>query len=147
MRQVLVAARGPHRPRTVVVLESLPGGEGRTLARELRRAGLVVDLVSDRAGRARASRVDLLLIGADSIFADGSVLHKVKTRSLALAAHRAGVPVVVAAGTAKFVPRRPPVGRIPSGFDRTPARAIHEYWTDRGRIPRTAWARRSRAFR
>lgn len=147
VRQVLASARGPRRPRKVVVLESRPGGEGRTLARELQRAGLVVELIPDREGSARASRADLLLIGADSIFADGSVLHKVKTRSLALAAQRAGVPVVVAAGTAKYVPYRRSVRRISSWFDRTPARAIREYWTDRGRIPRAGWVRRSRAFR
>ena len=147
MREVLTSARASRRPRTVVVLESRPGGEGRTLARELRRVGLVVELIPDREGASRVSRADLLLIGADSIFADGSVLHKAKTRSLALAAQRAGVPVVVAAGTAKFVRYRRPVRRVSSWFDRTPARAIREYWTDRGRIPRSAWVRRSRAFR
>jgi translation initiation factor 2B subunit (eIF-2B alpha/beta/delta family) len=134
-RSVFVALGASHRRvplRRVSVLESRPGGEGRVFARELRDAGLPARVVRDRDGPRVVQGADLLLIGADAVFPDGSVVHKVKTRTLAGAAYRAGVPVVVVAARSKFAgqpgPRRP----LPARFDRTPARYLTEVWTDRG---------------
>ncbi len=117
------------RPREVLAMESLPGGEGRTFARELRGCGLPARTVPDRETKRGLGPVDLVLIGADSLGRDGSVVHKVGTRPLALAARRAGVPLVVVAGRSKegAVPRT-----LPALFDRTPASLVSEYWTDRG---------------
>ncbi len=131
---ILSSLRGPKRPIAVVVLESRPGGEGRALARDLARSGLAVDLIPDREGVRAVGEADLLLIGADTVYGDGSVLHKVGTRPLALAARRAGCPVIVAAGTSKFVTRSRPRGPVPARFDRTPRSAVAEYWTDIGRL-------------
>jgi ribose 1,5-bisphosphate isomerase len=123
------------------VLESLPGGEGRTFARELRRAGLRARTVTDTEGRRLVGATDLVLIGADTVSSDGSVVHKVGTRPLALAARRAGVPVIVVAGRSKNAPDPHSARRLPPRFDRTPARAIQEYWTDEGRVPSAKWSR------
>jgi translation initiation factor 2B subunit (eIF-2B alpha/beta/delta family) len=120
------------RPTRVSVLESLPGGEGRLFAQDLRRAGLSARVVPDRAGRAAAAAADLVIIGADAVLSDGSVLHKVGTRSLAMAASNAGVPVVVVAGRSKFTGRPAPRRPLPAWFDRTPSRYISEIWTDAG---------------
>jgi translation initiation factor 2B subunit (eIF-2B alpha/beta/delta family) len=139
VRRALTVARGARRPREVVVLESQPGGEGRGFARELRRSGLRARVVPDAKGRGLVRRMDLVLIGADAVWADGSVVHKVGTRPLALAAHQAGVPVIVVTGRSKWVPRTRPARGLPPTFDRTPARSIREYWTDGGRVRRASW--------
>ena len=134
---VLTALRATARTRPPVqvrVLESLPGGEGRPFAADVRRSGRWSRVIPDREGAAAVTDSDLLLIGADAVFSDGSVVHKVGTRKLALAAVRAGVPVVVVAGRSKFTGRPPPRRRLPAAFDRTPSRCISEFWTDQGAV-------------
>jgi len=120
------------RPARVSVLESLPGAEGRLFAQDLRRVGLSARVVPDRTGPTLVETADLVIIGADAVFSDGSVAHKVGTRSLARAAARLGVPVVVIAGRSKFTGRPPPRRRLPALYDRTPSRYISEFWTDGG---------------
>jgi len=131
----LEARKGSPRSVIVNVLESLPGGEGRIFAKELRRGGLAARVIPDAEGLVEVMAADLLLIGADAVFSDGSVVHKVGTRALAGAAARAGVPVVVVAGRSKFTLRPPPRRKLPAIFDRTPSRYISEFWTDRGVRP------------
>jgi translation initiation factor 2B subunit (eIF-2B alpha/beta/delta family) len=128
----LSALPRPHRPERVAVLESLPGAEGRLFAQDLRRAGLSARVVPDRTGPTLVEAADLVIIGADAVFSDGSVAHKVGTRSLARTAAGCGVPVVVIAGRSKFTGRLPPRRRLPALFDRTPSRYISEFWTDGG---------------
>jgi len=120
------------RPRLVRALESRPGGEGLRLAEALRHLGLAVRLVPDREGPQALLGADLLLIGADAVYRDGTVVHKVGTRRLASAAFAAKVPVVVVAGRSKWVDRPPPRRPPPGPFDLTPARWVREYWTDSG---------------
>ena len=130
------------RPREVIALESRPGGEGRLLARELRSRGLTVRLVPDAEGVHWVREVDRVVIGADTIYADGSVVHKVGTRRLAISARRRGVPVVVVSGLSKVVARTRPARPLPALFDITPARAITEYWTNRGVLRGGPWRTR-----
>jgi translation initiation factor 2B subunit (eIF-2B alpha/beta/delta family) len=132
VRRALTAPRPERRPGQVVVLESLPGSEGRRFALELRRSGVRARSVPDAVGRRQVRSFDLVLIGADAVYGDGSVVHKVGTLPLARAARNARVPLVVVAGTSKFVPLGRPPRRLPRLFDRTPARLVREYWTDRG---------------
>ncbi len=131
-------------PRELVALESLPGGEGRRLARELRRKGLRVRVIPDREGPRWLRGVDRVIIGADTVYADGSVVHKVGTRPLALCALHERVPVVVVTGTSKGVLDGPRPHHLPPLFDITPARAITEYWTDRGVMRGGRWNARRR---
>lgn len=95
------------KPGRVIVCESRPGGEGRALAVRLAGAGLEVALVPDAAvaWALDVERVELLLVGADTVLADGSVVNKVGTRPAALAARAAGVTVLAAASTAKVAAR------------------------------------------
>jgi methylthioribose-1-phosphate isomerase len=88
---------------------------------EARRAGLPYAVLPDNAAASlmAAGEVDMVLLGADRIAADGSVANKVGTYSLAVLAHHHKVPFVVAApvstidfgtpdGTAIVVEHRPP---------------------------------------
>ncbi|HTW55557.1 MAG TPA: hypothetical protein VMG36_03820 [Thermoplasmata archaeon] len=125
---VLGGLRGVRRPLAVIALESRPGGEGRAMARDLRRRGVAARCLPDARADEAVAASDLLLLGADTVEDDGAVVHKVGTRALAERARRAGRPVVVVAGRSKFCRRR--VRRLPSLFDRTPARLVSAYWTD-----------------
>jgi translation initiation factor 2B subunit (eIF-2B alpha/beta/delta family) len=78
-----------------VVSESRPLLEGRETARRLVRMGVPTELVTDAQLGLCAARVDLALIGADTVCADGAVVNKAGTYLLALAMRAAGKPVWV----------------------------------------------------
>jgi ribose 1,5-bisphosphate isomerase len=66
--------------------------------------GVPVTLVVDNAARRYLDEVDHVLVGADSIAADGSVINKIGTSGLAVNARERGVPVMCAAQTIKLHP-------------------------------------------
>jgi len=86
----------------VVATESRPLFEGRRTARELAASGLGVTLIVDSAMGYLMRNVDVALVGADSILADGSVVNKVGTYLMALAARENGVPLYAVCETSKF---------------------------------------------
>jgi translation initiation factor 2B subunit (eIF-2B alpha/beta/delta family) len=133
--RLLGGFRAERRPSRVIVLASRPGGEGVSLARTLQRRQVPTRLIPDREGPRAVRGTTVLLVGADTIYADGSLLHKVGTRRMAEAAFRANVPVVSLSGSSKFLRRRPP-RRLPGGgwFDLTPPRWVSAYWTERGAL-------------
>ena len=90
----------------VVVFESRPGGEGLSLARVLRGAGVRVTLAPDAAMRAYIGSVDMVLVGADTVTRDGCLVNKVGTRLAALAARDAGAPLVAVFEAFKVHPAR-----------------------------------------
>ena len=119
------------RPRRVVCTASDPDGEGRDFAERLRAEGLAVDLVADGDADHAVRTVDLLLLGADTVFGDGAVANKAGTRALAEAAKEAGVRVVVAAEVIKLAPvdgRDPGIERL----DLTPPDLIDAVVTEEG---------------
>ena len=87
-----------------VVKETRPRNQGRITARQLRSWDVPVTYVVDSAAARCLGEVDHVLVGADSIVADGSVVNKIGTRGLAVNAREQGVPVVVAAQTIKLHP-------------------------------------------
>lgn len=118
-------------PDRVVCTASEPIGEGRRLDRELREAGVVSELVDDADAAHAVATVDLLLLGADTVFRDGALANKVGTFALAQAAHRAGIRVAVAAEVIKLAPVD---GHDPeeSRFDLTPPELVDLYVTEEG---------------
>jgi len=96
---VYVAAE---RGRRVAVFadETRPLMQGsRLTAWELTQAGIDVTVLADNmaASLMREGRVDLVIVGADRIAANGDVANKIGTYPLALAARHHGVPFYVAA--------------------------------------------------
>jgi eIF-2B alpha/beta/delta-like uncharacterized protein len=86
--------------REVFVDETRPLLQGaRLTAYELGEMGVAYRVIVDGAGPGLIARglVNLVIVGADRIAANGDVVNKVGTYPLALAADRAGVPFVVAA--------------------------------------------------
>ncbi|SDN00923.1 Translation initiation factor 2B subunit, eIF-2B alpha/beta/delta family [Halogranum gelatinilyticum] len=142
----------------VVVAESRPACEGVAVAEELADAGTTVTLVTDAAmGYALAERdVDAAVVGADTLFSDGSVANKVGTRLLALAAARDGVPLYVVTARDKVSPNddfHPEFGErdalyegesgldvLNPTFDRTPADLLTGVVTEDGVLDSAAVA-------
>jgi methylthioribose-1-phosphate isomerase len=82
---------------------------------ELARAGIPHTLIPDvaAAGLIARGEVDAVVTGADRIAANGDVCNKVGTYGVALAAHAAGIPFVVAAPRSTLDPGTPSGDAIP----------------------------------
>ena len=87
-----------------IVKETRPRNQGHITAKQLRELGVPVTLIVDNAARRYLNDVDHVLVGADSIAADGSVINKIGTSGLAVNARDRGTQVVVAAQTIKLHP-------------------------------------------
>jgi methylthioribose-1-phosphate isomerase len=84
----------------VIADETRPLLQGsRLTAWELGQLGIEHYLAADGAGPFLIAQghADAVIVGADRVAANGDVANKIGTYSLALAAHRAGIPFVVAA--------------------------------------------------
>jgi methylthioribose-1-phosphate isomerase len=78
----------------------------RLTAWELARAGIPVTVIADNmaASLMRAGRVDLVIVGADRIAANGDVANKIGTYGLAVLARHHRIPFYVAAPTSTLDP-------------------------------------------
>ena len=95
-----LAARGTL--EHVLATESRPLLQGaRLTAYELARLNISHELIVDSAapGLIAGGVVDAVIVGCDRVAANGDVANKVGTYGLALAAHAAGIPFVVAGPT------------------------------------------------
>ncbi|HEX2292792.1 MAG TPA: hypothetical protein VHH55_05720 [Gaiellaceae bacterium] len=127
-------------PAKVLCTVSSPVEEGRTLFEELAAEGIDAELVEDAEAPGRAGQVDLLLLGADTVFRDGVICNKIGTVPLARAAAGAGIPVVVAAELVKLVPvpgaQAPDLAHFERElFELIPAELISEIATEEGISP------------
>ncbi|QZP37868.1 ribose 1,5-bisphosphate isomerase [Halobaculum magnesiiphilum] len=89
---------------SAIVKETRPRNQGHITATQLRELGVDVTLVVDSAARRYLDDADHVLVGADSIAADGGVVNKIGTSGLAVNARERGVPIMVAAQTIKLHP-------------------------------------------
>ena len=149
------AAHARGRRVTVHADETRPLRQGaRLTAWELQRAGIDVTVITDSAAAAllRSGKIDVVIVGADRIAANGDVANKIGTYALALAASANGVPFYVAAPQSTIDPATPDgdaiviefrgddeMGELPPGahawnpaFDITPRALVTGYLTDRG---------------
>lgn len=143
-----------------IVKETRPRNQGQITAEQLTDLGVPVTYVVDNAAGRYLNEADHVLVGADSIAADGSVINKIGTRLLAVNARERGTPTMVAAQTIKLDPmtlhgnaveiemrdesevidadRRAVIGDITvenPAFDVTPPRHIDAIVTERGQFP------------
>ncbi len=148
---------------SVIATETRPLLQGsRLTAWELTRAGIPVTVITDgaAASRMRAGDVDLCIVGADRVVANGDVANKVGTYGLAVLARQHGIPFYVAMPSSTIDPalasgdeiaieERDP-GEVSTlggrqltaeqaaignaAFDVTPAEFITAFITDRGLV-------------
>jgi methylthioribose-1-phosphate isomerase len=122
---VILAAHRSGRLARLWVAETRPLLQGaRLTAYEARRAGLPHAVLADSAAASlfAAGQVDIVLVGADRIAADGSVANKVGTYGLAVLADHHQVPFVVVAPTSTLDPEAPDGAAIE--VERRPAEEV-----------------------
>ncbi len=90
----------------VINTETQPRLQGRKTSQELLKAGIKVIHVIDSAMRwaVKHYQVDIIIIGADSITSEGTIINKIGSRLLALVAHEEHVPFYVASPLLKYNP-------------------------------------------
>ncbi len=88
----------------VYATEVRPRNQGHITAKTLSDAGIKTNFIVDSAARYFMKEVDICITGADAITVNGSIINKIGTSQIALAAHEARVSFVVAAETYKFAP-------------------------------------------
>ncbi|MFQ6137169.1 MAG: ribose 1,5-bisphosphate isomerase [Candidatus Hydrothermarchaeales archaeon] len=101
---VIKSAWGQGKDIRVLATEARPRYQGHLTVRELAKEGIPTTLIVDSAVRAFMKDVDKVIVGADSIAANGAVVNKIGTSQIALAAQEARVLFLVAAETYKFHP-------------------------------------------
>jgi len=124
-------------PERLVCTVSHPIEEGRAFADELRAAGLTVELVADTDAPAKLAEASLLLVGADTVYRDGTLCNKIGTRTLAEAAADQRVPMIIACELIKLAPidseQAPPLpAEARELFDLTPPELIDAVVTEDG---------------
>jgi len=148
-------------PVEVFADETRPLLQGaRITAWELRRAGVPVTIITDSMAAAlmKEGRVNLVLVGADRVAANGDVANKIGTYGLAVLARHHGIPFYVALPRTTFDPSLQGGGAIPieardssevlgmagrriapegakawnPAFDVTPAHLVTAFITDEG---------------
>lgn len=156
VERVLQRLGGQRPGGRVVVLLSHPGDEGIALARSLAACGWRVTLIADAAASVQMERVAAVVVGADSVRADGALVNKIGTYPLALVARECQVPVYVLAETLKIAADDTPIGleQMPAEeilpdaavnidvqnvyFDLTPDRLITALYTEEGALTKDA---------
>jgi translation initiation factor 2B subunit (eIF-2B alpha/beta/delta family) len=118
-------------PARVLCTVSSPVEEGRAFAEELGAEGISAEIVEEADLAEALKGASLVLVGADTVYEDGSLKNKIGTRPLAEMAHRAGVRVVVACELLKLAPIRPPADEDePDLRDVTPPDLLDAIFTE-----------------
>jgi ribose 1,5-bisphosphate isomerase len=145
---------------SVYVTETRPRLQGRKTAALLAGEGIPVTVIVDSAARYFMNDVDSVIVGADAITANGALVNKIGTATIASLAHEARTAFIVASETYKFSPetaigelvtieeregtevipkallqRFPKISVRNPGFDVTPPEYIDLIITERGVIP------------
>lgn len=112
---VFRAAHATGKRFAVTATETRPWRQGLLTAKNLREAGLDdVRLAVDASVNLLLRDIDAVIVGADTIAANGDVVNKIGTSLVALAASDHGVPFHVATETFKVDLRPPPAPPSPS---------------------------------
>ena len=135
----------------MIITESRPLEEGRQLAERLAAWNAPTTYITDAQMGLFVAQADAVLVGADSVLADGTVINKAGTYPLALAARDQGVPFYVCCESFKWrapddpppeleemaaaeldTPNWPGVTVRNVYFDRTPARLVSAWISETG---------------
>jgi len=153
VERVLIHAHDSGKRFEVISTETRPRFQGHITAKNLSENGIPVTTIVDSAVMTYMNMVNLVLIGSDAILSDGSVVNKIGSYPVALAAKEADTPLYVCTETYKFDPKTlmgdyepieqrepaevwdsPPAGvqiKNPA-FEIVPARYIHALITEEG---------------
>lgn len=124
---ILIEAHKQGKNFIVVSTETRPFYQGRITAKKLTDAGIKVIQVVDNAMRWVANKFnsDIIIIGADAITSEGTVLNKIGSRLLALVAKEMHIPLYVASPLLKYNP-----GTAFGNYEKIEMRNTKEIWKD-----------------
>jgi methylthioribose-1-phosphate isomerase len=117
-----------HKNISVIANETRPYLQGaRLTAYELMQEGIPVTLITDNMAGHLMSKgeVDVIVVGADRIAANGDTANKIGTYALAVLAKRHGIPFYVAAPLSTFDPKIRDGSKIP--IEERPADEVTGY--------------------
>ena len=128
-------AAGQGKKLTLLVLQSHSGeiSYGYCTLEKLEDCGLNSRLVADDAIEEALVGADYVMLGADTVFADGSVLNGYPSRSLSVAASRKNRPVYIICDSSKLSPDSG-AGKPEDGFEIIPANAVAALITETGLV-------------
>ena len=109
----------------VFVTETRPELEGRDVARELLAEGIETTLIIDSAVSYFIEKSDKVMVGAEAVAANGAIVNKIGTATIAAVAHGARVRVYAAASTYKFS-RETMLGELIEIEERDPASVLED---------------------
>ena len=112
VEQILVRAKKEGKNFKVFNTETRPLFQGHITAKKLLKAKIPVTMVVDSSSDFLISRysgknlmIDKVIIGADAILSDGSVINKIGSFGIALTAHEEKIPIYIAVSLLKFYPK------------------------------------------
>jgi translation initiation factor 2B subunit (eIF-2B alpha/beta/delta family) len=135
VRKALEIAHQSGKRLQVYVTESQPGGEGAQLAKDLSSKRIQARLVPDIKSLPDMPAVDLVLVGSDSVMADGSIVNKIGTKAIAELCNARSIPFYVVCETAKFNTfdfLGEPIKFVEALFDLTPSKYVTKIITEQG---------------
>ena len=103
VNSILVHAH-KHKKIKVICTETRPRYQGHLTAKQLSDSGVDVTLIVDSAIKHVMKSVDLVIVGADSVTAEGALYNKIGTSTIATVAHDMRVPFYSATQIYKFDP-------------------------------------------
>lgn len=151
----------------IIVLEGRPLYEGRAAAEAWSRQAVALTVITDAQADIFLPTCQAVVVGADSILADGSILNKAGTALLARAARGHAIPFYVLAETLKIAPHawsgdlalleekspqevwsQPPPGVAVRNFyfDHTPAELITTLISEQGPLSKEEIKQRAAAI-
>ena len=153
--QILTRAANAAADLTFMLTESRPYRESLRIVEALQQLPVEFVAYSDASMALAAAEADLVLVGADALFRDGSFANKIGSLPLALSCRHAGTPYYVVTELSKLYPGEPEdvameqrpaaeladdwplwnAGRLAvrnQFFERVPADLVSAYLTDEG---------------
>ncbi len=109
----------------VYATETRPKFQGHITIQILSQAGVEVTLIPDSAVRMLMKKMDKVIVGADTVTANGAVINKIGTSQIALAAKEHNVNFFVAAESFKFSPATV-IGELVIIEERSPLEVVTE---------------------
>ena len=103
----IIAEAAKTKKLSVICTETRPRNQGYLTAGFMAKKKIPVTMIVDSAARYAMEEfdVDKVIIGADTVAANGAVANKIGTSQIALIAKEANVPVLVGCETLKFSPQ------------------------------------------
>jgi translation initiation factor eIF-2B subunit delta len=113
----------------VFVCESRPLNEGNLLAKELKRYKIKNQIITEASAGKIIKQVDAVVIGADQILKDGSIVNKTGSRILSALAKYEKLPVYVLASRNKKILKNTSK-KLPEDFEIVESNLITNIFTD-----------------